>query len=152
MGEEVNRTNTEEATKPFLDLEKLSAQWQSDLKKLQEDLQSVMHDLTHTTIEIKVEGQKTPIRTTEIDLVSGDIVITLPKESQLTEEQINEINEKAIQMARDELEKRMEKLRQIIEALIKVLQGMVPGGAIKQGLDIIGAIVSKPQEPTADTS
>ncbi len=75
----------------------------------------------------------------------------MAKDSNLTEEQINQINEKAVEMAREELEKRMEKLTQIIEALIKVLGGMVPSGsAVSQGLEILKALI--PSKPAGNTA
>ncbi len=140
----MNTKTANRSNEKLFDLDDVGKQWSADLEELQKTLKSAMHDLTHTTIEIRIAGQPDPIRSTEIDLISGDIVITLPKDSKLSEEQINQINEKAIQTAREELEKRMEKLRQIIDALIKVLQGMVaPGTAVAQGLEIMKAIVSQ---------
>jgi hypothetical protein len=143
------KTKNEENQKNVLD--DLNTQWQKDLEELQKNLKTTNHDLTHTTVEIKKEGQEDPVRKTEIDLISGGIVITLAKDSNLSEEEINQINEKAIQMAREELQKKMEQLSLIIQKLIEVLGGMVtPGSAVAQGLKILEAFV--PAKPAVNPS
>ncbi len=133
--------------------EDVNKQWQKDLEALQNNLKTTIHDLTHTTVEIKKEGQEDPIRKTEIDLISGDIVITLSKDSNLSEDQLNQINEKALQIAREELDKKMARLNEIVGKLIQVLGGMVaPGSAIAQGLKILEVFVpSKPSDNSTES-
>lgn len=68
-------------------------------------LDDAIYNLTHMTIELRIEGTDEITRKTEMDLISGDITVWLTGNQ--TEEQINQINEKAIQIAREELRQKM---------------------------------------------
>ena len=119
--------------------------WTTDLKKLKTDLESVVHDLTHIKIELKVEGEAEHIRKTEFNLITGDITVILPKGTDIEKIDIEEINTQAITMAREELEKRIEKLVKVIEILINAI---TPGGSLKSILDIINSAIEKLGTPS----
>ena len=131
--------------KTIRELQTLGRTWTDDLEKLKTDLESVVHDLTHLEIELKIEGEAEPHRKTEYNLITGDITVTLPKGTDLEKIDIEKINTEAVTMAREELEKRVEKLIKIIEILINTI---TPGGSLKSILDLINTAIEKLDNPT----
>jgi DNA repair exonuclease SbcCD ATPase subunit len=119
MGEQTSITNYNEW------LEKERA-------KLAKRLEDAMYNLSHMTIELRKEGSNEIIRKTEIDLISGDITVWLSGNP--TEEQINQANEKAIQMAREELDKRCERLQTVIQTCITAI---APGGSLAKAIEAL---------------
>lgn len=126
----------------LIDFDTISKEWQDDLKKLEAQLKNAIHDLTHLTVEVKIDGKNETIRKTELDLISGDIIVTLPKTTEFTETEINQINEKAIALGREELKQRTEKLKEIIETLINCFN-ISPTGPVSDGLKLIQTLLSK---------
>ena len=131
--------------KTIQELRTIGKTWTSDLEKLKTDLESVVHDLTHLEIEIKIEGEAEPLRKTEFNLITGDITVILPKGTDLEKIDIEKINTEAIIMAREELEKRVEKLVNIIEILINAI---TPGGSLKSILDLINSAIENFDHPS----
>jgi len=122
------------------DLRNIGSKWSSDLKLLKTDLESVIYNLTHLKIELKIEGMDTPIRKTELNLITGDLSVTLPKGTKIDEIKVEEINSEAIEMAREDLKERIIHLRELIELLINAIS---PTGPLKSVLDLIKTSVEK---------
>ncbi len=90
------------------------------------------------TIELRIEGTDEITRKTEMDLISGDITVWLTGNQ--TEEQINQINEKAIQIAREELDKRCERLQTVLQTCINAI---APGGPFANLIESLNQPTSK---------
>lgn len=131
--------------KTIRELQTLGRTWTGDLEKLKTDLESVVHDLTHLEIELKIEGEAEPLRKTEFNLITGDITVTLPRGTDLAKLDIEKINTEAITMAREELEKRIEKLVEVIEILISAI---TPGGSLRSILGLINSAIEKLDNPS----
>ena len=127
---------SEDWEKKIQELENIGTKWVSDLEKLTIDLESVVYDLTHLEVEIRIEGETDPIRRTEINLITGDISVTLPKGKILDDVDIEKINIEAIKLAREELSDRIDKLVNVIEILVKTL---VPGGSLISIIEVINS-------------
>ncbi len=123
----------EEWGKKIQELGNINAKWVSDLEQLITDFETVVHDLTHLEIEIKIEGEPEPIRKTEINLITGDIMVTLPKGTS-ADTDIEKINTEAVKIAREELSERVDKLIKVVDILIKTL---TPGGSLISIIDMI---------------
>lgn len=127
------------------ELQSVGVTWTNDLEKLKTDLDSVVHDLTHLEIELKIEGEAEPLRKTEYNLITGDIIVTLPKGTDLESIDVEKINAQAVTMAREELEKRIEKLVNLIEILINAIS---PSGSLKSILDSINSAIKMLDNPS----
>lgn len=120
--------------KVIRDLQSMGTTWTSDLEKLKSDLESVVYDLTHLEVELKIEGGDEPIRKTELNLITGDITVTFPTGTDINNVDIEKINSATIKMAREELQERTDKLLEVIQILINAIS---PNGPLKSILDII---------------
>lgn len=130
--------------KAIRDLQTVSTRWTSDLEKLKSDLESVVYDLTHLEVELRIEGQDKPIRKTELNLITGDIAVTFPKGADISEDDIEKIHSAAMKMAREELKERIDSLLKLIDMLINAIS---PGGPLKSILEVTKAAVDKLPSP-----
>ena len=96
-------------------IRELQTTWVHDLEKLKTDLESVVYNLTHIKIKLQIEDEDQPIRKTELNLITGDITVTLPAGIDIEGMDIEKINIAAIKMAREELKERISKLLELIE-------------------------------------
>jgi len=124
--------------KAIRDLQAIGTTWASDLEKLKSDLESVVYNLTHLEVKLKIEGEDEPIRKTELNLITGDITVTFPAGTDIKGIDIEKINIATIKMAREELKERIGKLLELIEILINAIS---PVGTLKSVLDVIKASI-----------
>ncbi len=123
----------------FPDYPALVNKWNVDFEKMRKDIENVVHNLTTLSVEVKVDSSVTS-RRTEIDLISGDITITIPKEP-ADKDELAKIQAEALDLALTNLEKRMDALIKIVDVVCKALS---PTGSLSEFFKGMGeAIKSK---------
>jgi hypothetical protein len=107
----------------FPDYQALVEKWNVDFLEMKSKIENAIQDLTHLTVEIKVE-EGLGSRKTEIDLVSGDVTITLPKIP--SEEDLAKIQAEALKMAQENLDKRIDLMVRIIKVVCEAISPTGP--------------------------
>ncbi len=120
----------------FPDYQALVTKWNDDFVKMRKDIENVVRNLTTLSIEVKVDSSVSS-RKTEIDLISGDVTITIPKEPE-NKEEMAKIQADALDLALKTLDKRIDALIKIVDVVCKALS---PTGSLSEFFKGIGEAI-----------
>ena len=125
----------------FPDYDALIRRWTGDFNKMRTDIENTIHNLTTLTIEIKVDN-KVSSQKTEIDLISGDVTITVSKEP--TKDDLTKLQADALDLALKNLDKRIDALIKIVEVVCKAIS---PTGSFNDLFKTLANVI-KPVQPS----
>jgi len=116
----------------FPDYDALVKKWNDDFMQMKKDVENVVHNLTTLSVEIKVDSSITS-RKTEIDLISGDVTVIVPKD--LDKDELSKVQAEALDLALKNLDKRIEALIKIVDVVCKAIS---PTGSLSEFFANIG--------------
>jgi hypothetical protein len=99
----------------FPDSQDLINKWNLDLAKIKTDIENAVNDLTKLSVEIVINEKANFQKKIDMDLISGDVTVTLSKMPQ--KEEMEKIQTEALKLAQDNLDKRVDFLLKVINVL-----------------------------------